>query len=291
MQLPTLNPTILNKEDFDYPQSLKMLKGAPELLYVLGDVKLLNTACFSVIGSRLMTNYGQKVLNNFIPQLVKAGLTIVSGLAYGIDAAAHLATLKEQGKTLAVLGSGFAKIYPQANLKILSDIIGSGGCVITEFKPDTPAYASNFPRRNRIVAGISRGTLIVEAGQNSGTLITASFVQQYGKELFVIPGDIYKDQSQGINELLQNGWAKPVFKPSQILDELNFSYQLEIPLTLTPALTGSLGYLYDLILQGYQTLDPLIQRSSLSAAEVQSILSILELDGYITFKDQVWQKT
>lgn len=190
-----------------YPNQLKNIYDPPAKLYVLGNRFILNQRNFAIVGSRKATQYGKKIAMQISKELAENGLNVVSGLAIGIDSYAHLGCLqvKDAGKTIAVLGSGLDVIYPKENRKLAEQIINSGGCIISEYPIGSKIEKNNFPQRNRIISGLSEGILVVEASQKSGALITAEFGAEQGKEVFAVPGDINKEQSEGCNLLIKDG--------------------------------------------------------------------------------------
>mgnify|MGYP004509106481 FL=1 len=203
---------IINSKE--YPEKLKNIYNPPLKLYVLGNKQLLNQKSIAIVGARKATEYGKKMAYKFSKELAEMGINVISGLAKGIDAYAHLGTIQAQskvinsgkiGKTIAVMGSGFNNIYPKENIELARKIIKSGGCIITEYSAETKPEKLNFPKRNRIISGLSNGVLVVEANKTSGALITADFALEQGKEVFALPGDITKEQSEGCNELIKDG--------------------------------------------------------------------------------------
>lgn len=202
-----------------YPYLLEGIKNAPKKLYIEGDEKILKMPCVTVIGSRNMTDYGRDVTREIVKQLVLAGICIVSGLAIGIDSVAHNCCLENGGKTVAVLGSGINKVFPAENRGLFKDIIKSGGCVVSEYEPNTIAQKRFFPERNRIVSGLSLATVVIEATYRSGTSITAKCALEQGRKLFCIPNSIGNKNSAGIINLLKNG-ATLVTDGKEILYEL-----------------------------------------------------------------------
>ena len=202
-----------------YPNQLKNIYDPPAKLYVLGNRFILNQRNFAIVGSRKATQYGKKIAMQISKELAENGLNVVSGLAIGIDSYAHLGCLqvKDAGKTIAVLGSGLDGIYPKENRKLAEQIINSGGCIISEYPIGSKIEKNNFPQRNRIISGLSEGILVVEASQKSGALITAEFGAEQGKEVFAVPGDINKEQSEGCNLLIKDG-ANVVTSSQDIID-------------------------------------------------------------------------
>ena len=202
----------------EYPAALKEIYNPPAVLFYQGDLSLLAAPSLAVVGSREATTYGLAVTARLVPELVAAGLVIVSGLARGIDTAAHKQAISRQGRTIGVIGSGFEHVYPKANRQ-LQTYLSSYHLVLTEYLPDSPPLAFHFPARNRIIAGISLGTCIIEANARSGSLITAQLALEAGREVFAVPGNILKQHSLGTNELIQAG-AKSVATGQDILAEL-----------------------------------------------------------------------
>ncbi len=199
-----------------YPKSLNNIFDLPVLLFCKGELSLLNSTSLAVVGTRAVSPYGVAVLSRFIPILVEAGFCIVSGMAIGVDASAHKATLKAKGNTIAVLGSGVEKPSPVQNSHLYKEIIDNGGLVVSEFAPNARVLKQNFPQRNRIIAGLCKGTLIIEAGAKSGSLITADIAQSYSRDVFSVPGPITSSLSEGVNSLINNG-AVMVCSPEDIL--------------------------------------------------------------------------
>lgn len=209
---------VINKRDENYPKALLNISNPPENLFVLGNEKILDNFGIAIVGSRNCTKYGEEVAKSIAYNLSKYNINVVSGMAKGIDSAAHIGTIMGKGKTIAVLGSGFKHIYPKENMELLKDIINSGGAVITEYEEDTLPKPENFPKRNRIISALSQGVVVVEAGKRSGSLITAEIALEEGKEVFAVPGNIISKTSKGTNELIKDG-AKLVENVRDILEE------------------------------------------------------------------------
>ena len=201
-----------------YPEMLRETEDAPVVLYMKGSVLPQDRYSIAIVGSRTMTDYGASIAERFSRDLVTMGFTVVSGMARGIDSLAHKAALKAGGKTIAVLGSGVDVPYPPEN-KTLMDKIAYAGCVMSEFPPGTPPEKENFPRRNRLISGLSLGVLVVEAAASSGALITARYANDQGKTVFAVPGNITSRKSEGTNRLIREG-AVPVQKAEDIVEEL-----------------------------------------------------------------------
>lgn len=198
-----------------YPDKLKKIYDPPHKIYVLGNRRLLYEKGIAIVGAREATEYGKKVAYNFAKDISNNGIIVISGLAVGIDEYAHIGAL--HGKTIAVLGSGIDKMYPRKNIGLAREIIRNGGCIISEYPLGTKPERLHFPQRNRIISGLSDGVVVIEASTKSGALITADFALEQGKEVFAVPGDICKKQSEGTNKLIQDG-AVLVTSSKEILD-------------------------------------------------------------------------
>lgn len=208
--------TIMDKE---YPPLLRQIFEPPWVLYLKGNINLLhNRKKIAVVGSRTPTDYGRQCTHYFVTELVKNGYTIISGLARGIDSYAHITAIKTNGHTIAVLGSGFAHIYPKEHTS-LANLIGENHLLVSEYPPMRRPAKMNFPARNRIISGLSQAVLVVEAKEKSGSLITAQFALNEGRDVYSVPGSIFSEWSKGTNQLIQDG-AKPVISIDDILEEL-----------------------------------------------------------------------
>ncbi len=208
--------TILDEE---YPSFLREIDSPPPVLYFKGD--LPEGLGLAVVGTRRPTPYGRRIARDFSKKLASSGIVIVSGLARGIDSEAHKGALEGKGKTYAVLGSGLLNIYPP-ELKGLANNVALNGALISEFSLLSPPVPQNFPRRNRIISGLSRGVLVVEAPLKSGAMITASFALDQGRDVYAVPGSVFSSKSEGPNLLIQEG-AKPILKPEDLLEEFGVS--------------------------------------------------------------------
>ncbi|MGA7748863.1 MAG: DNA-processing protein DprA [Gallionella sp.] len=275
------NNHIVTLADSDYPQALLNIPDPPLLLYVKGRLDLLNHAALAVVGSRNATPQGINNAEAFAKSLSDAGLSIISGMAHGIDAASHRGALRGQGSSIAVVGTGLDKIYPAAN-RDLAHALAQQGTLISELPLGTPPLAANFPRRNRLISGMSLGCLVVEASLQSGSLITARLALEQGRDVFAIPGSIHAPQSKGCHALLKQG-AKLVETAQDILEELG-------GLLVSPAQaansegTDSKGQ--DTALLEHLGFDPvdvdtLSTRCGLTIAELSAMLLSLELEGSI----------
>lgn len=205
--------------DETYPRLLSQIYDPPIVLYYKGQIDVLNTKSIAVVGTRKMTGYGKAVTESFVRELASAGLTIVSGLARGVDAQAHHSAIDAFGRTVAVLGGGLKNIYPPENKPLTERIVESGGIIFSEFPPDAPSTPGNFPLRNRIISGLSLAVLVTEAAEDSGSLITARSALEQGREVFAIPGPITSSLSKGPIDLIKEG-ARVVMNADEILEEL-----------------------------------------------------------------------
>ncbi|MEX0743953.1 MAG: DNA-processing protein DprA [Phycisphaeraceae bacterium] len=221
---------LLGVTDADYPRLLKLIPDPPPILWIRGKLQDDDALALGVVGSRRCSHYGREQAERLAYQCAEAGLCIVSGGAYGIDAAAHRGALRAKGRTIAVLGSGLAKPYPRDHLDLFAEIVAGGGergAVVSEFPTQTPPAAENFPRRNRIISGLSLGVLIVEAAKRSGALITGRLcVEEHGRELLALPGRVDTATSEGCHKVIREGWATLATSAADILDALGDAGQL-----------------------------------------------------------------
>ncbi|EIJ35062.1 DNA-processing protein DprA [Thiothrix nivea] len=289
---------ILVPEDSRYPNLLKRIRTAPPLLFALGNPELLNDPQIAMVGSRNPTQGGKENARAFAAHFAANGLTVTSGLAVGIDAHSHEAALEAGGQTIAVVGNGLDIIYPLRNRK-LAERIAAQGCIVSEFPIGIQAHPQHFPRRNRIISGMSFGVLIVEAALQSGTLVTARHAMEQGREVFAIPGSIHNPLARGCHHLIRQG-AKLVETANDVLEEI--APQLNVWLQQDKAATSTQGQLaltgvndvqpidtfdpeYAQVLDalGYEPLpiDRIILNTGLTAEEVSSILLMLELHGLV----------
>lgn len=210
---------VITRDDTAYPFLLREIHTPPQQLYFRGDITLLErTNMLAVVGSRNATPYGAEAVAKLLPPCIEAGITIASGMAYGIDTLAHRASVTVKAPTIAVLGAGVddASLYPRENKNLAHEILHYGGLIISEYKPGTPPYASHFPARNRIVAGITYATLVIQAALRSGSLITARLAMESNREVLAVPGPITDPASEGTNMLIRDG-ATPILNATDIL--------------------------------------------------------------------------
>lgn len=267
---------VLTIGDTEYPQALLNIPDPPCILFAKGRIDLLNRPALAIVGSRNATPQGLRNAEAFAQTASEAGLCIVSGMAHGIDAAAHLGGLRGKGASIAIVGTGLDKVYPAANRE-LAHQLAQNGVIVSEFTLGTPPLPANFPRRNRIISGLSLGCLVVEASLQSGSLITARMALEQGREVFAIPGSIHSPQSKGCHTLIKQG-AKLVESAQDILEELGNK-------CLSPESPPSASAEHELFTHlGFDPtdLDTLSQRSGLTIAALSAILLQLELDGRIT---------
>ncbi|HSP35249.1 MAG TPA: DNA-processing protein DprA [Thermoanaerobaculia bacterium] len=270
--------TVVVLGDPDYPPLLREIIDPPLVLHTRGDRSLLASTAIAVVGSRRASPYGVNAASHIARQLLSAGLVIVSGLARGVDAAAHEAALEESGKTIAVLGTGIDVVYPRSNARLFRRI-ESAGLIVSEFAPGTPPFAENFPIRNRVISGLSLGTVIVEATSRSGSLITARMAAEQGREVFAVPGSIFSKGTEGTHRLIQYG-AKLVHDVDDVLDELPGKWKRQSDVAAEPPapLREVLGALTR---EDATHVDTLAARLSRTPSAVAQELLQLELGGWI----------
>ncbi len=272
----------LSIEAEDFPWLLKQIPYPPPVLYYLGCLEALAGPAVAIVGSRRSTFYGQEVAGKLAGELAAAGITVVSGMALGVDTAAHRGALEGGGKTAAVLGCGLDLCYPPQNRKLMEEIV-SNGVVFSEFPLGTQPLAANFPQRNRIISGLTLGTVVVEATAKSGSLITANYALEQDREVFAVPGNIGSPYSRGCHRLIKEG-ARLVESAADILAELNLAEGHEEQLSLllpAPELSDDENILLQLIPYYPLHIDDLIRSGAFSAASTSSLLLSLELKKLI----------
>ena len=271
---------LLTPDDEAYPPHLREIADAPPVLYVRGTLSPADSRALAIVGTRKPTNYGRNATYKLAQHLAEQDITIISGMAQGIDAMAHLGALDGGGRTIAVLGSGIDVIYPAEHKKLAARIVDHGA-LISEFHIGTPPEGRNFPRRNRIMSGLSLGVLVTEAPEKSGALITAGVAAEQGREVFAIPANIFNPKGRGANALIQDG-AKLVMRISDILNELNIAHTNVQTRTTTQEIIPE-NETERLLLHHLSAdpihIDELIRLTALSAETVMSALTILELKG------------
>lgn len=271
---------VITTEDKTYPSNLLQIAAPPPVLYIRGDFTKQDQQAIAVVGTRKVTSYGKNVVRDLAGLLADNKVTIVSGLARGVDSEAHRAILKAGGRTIAVLGSGLDVIYPPENTQLAQEII-ENGAIVSDYAPGTQPEGVNFPPRNRIIAGLSLATVVIEAGERSGALITASFTADQGKDVFAVPGSIYAPQSKGTNKLIFDG-AYPLIQYDSIFEMLdihNVQYQHTLQRDVP---TDEVELLVMKLLQSESMhIDDLQAASGMPIARISSALTMLELKGYI----------
>lgn len=271
---------VVTWQDSDYPANLKSLENCPPLLYVRGTLCEDDVWSIAIVGTRRASVYGREVSGRLASDLARAGVTIVSGLALGIDTIAHRTALDAGQRTIAVLGSGVDQIYPPENRGLAAQI-AENGAVVSEYPLGTRPEANNFPPRNRVISGLSKAVVIVEAPKRSGALITARFAAEQGRDVFAVPGNITSPGSAGCNDLIRKG-AAPLLESQDVLDQLKLEHLVEVKyqqqaLPLDPDEDRILEYLS---LEPIHV-DDLVRRSELPSAQIASMLTMLELKGLV----------
>ncbi|MDA1293077.1 MAG: DNA-processing protein DprA [bacterium] len=282
-QLTKRGITLITIEDPTYPARLKQIADPPVFLYYKGSLDIVNEPTIACVGKREMSTYGERVVDFFVPAFIRSGMVTVSGLAAGIDAAIAKETIRAGGKTIAVVGHGLADIYPSANRGLAKEIIENGGLILSEFPLDQSGSKFTFPARNRIIAGLSLGTVVLEAGEGSGACITAELALDYGREVFAVPGQIFDDHFAGCHQLITRGQAKLVQTPEEVLSEIGI-------VSLAPA-AGSVSHstyepaddeeasILKVLSTMPQSTSDLVDASQLSTAIINAKLTMLELGG------------
>ena len=295
------NCGVLMPDDEYYPKALAALRDSPIFLFYRGNPQLLNEPSIAIVGSRNPTHYGREQAFTIAQQLITSDWHVVSGLAIGIDGEAHKGALNDstgigRGKTIAVLGSGLEEIYPKRHQSLADHIVQSGGILLSEHLPDTKALAQHFPRRNRIVSGMSLGTLVIEAAYKSGSLITARLAAEQGREVFALPGAVTNPLSRGCHQLIKEG-ANLIENAADIINLINSDLALEtraagienqaenqhdlFAASTGPKLEGVGKVIYQALDVIPTSIDTVVSRTGLSVAEVAQQLILMELKGQI----------
>lgn len=273
------------KRSKHYPDLLKEIRKEPSFFFARGNLDLLDSTCFAVVGTRNCTSEGKANTRFFVRGLASYGITIVSGLAFGIDAIAHETTLEHGGKTIAVLGNGIDTIHPVSNDFLGRKILKNGGLIISEYGPGEQAHKYHFPARNRIISGLSVGTLVVEAPIKSGALITARRAFEQNRDVFAVPGALSHENMQGCNNLIANDMARLVRTPEDIVAHLKdqpelFLEHLAKNITLPKLATRAQKQVWKVLSRSPLRPDEVLVRTKLSIPEVAVALSYLELNGF-----------
>ncbi|MFH1430487.1 MAG: DNA-processing protein DprA [Candidatus Uhrbacteria bacterium] len=273
---------LILQTDSRYPALLTTIPDAPIALFVRGDATLLASRAIAFVGTRKCTQYGEIATRRIVEPLARSGTTITSGLAYGIDAAAHRACLDAGGRTIAVLGTGIDRvsIYPAAHRALAEQIITHGGALVSEYVPGTEGLKMHFPARNRIVAGMSLGTVVVESPPTSGALITARFALDFGREVFAVPGPITSATSAGPHSMLKSG-ATPVTRAEDIIEALNLDALFSMSTPQSKTYDGLAGRILESIAATPIHIDELQNTVDAAPQDLASALTTLELDGVV----------
>jgi len=271
-------------KDQSFPKLLSQIHDPPKQLYCRGNISLLNSSCFAIVGTRKLTSYGKETTQQIVRDLANNGFTIVSGLALGIDAVAHQTTLDCGGKTVAVLGGGVGdkNIGPRTNFHLAQDILKNDGLLISEYSDEEKIFAFNFAVRDRIISGLSLGVLVIEADEKSGALITAKCALDQNRDVFAVPGSVLSPRSAGPNSLIQNG-AKLVMNAYDIINEYHENLQLfsdkkKVDLTKNPTEKKIVNLLDE---HGILFVDDIIRMSGIETSVISVSLSMLEIRGII----------
>lgn len=269
---------ILKLGDPLYPSLLKKIAQPPKILYFRGQF-LKNEKCLALVGTRRASDYGKNFAFSLAYELARAGLTIVSGLARGIDSFSHQGALEAKGRTIAILAGGLDEksIYPRENLKLAQKILKNRGCLISEYPPQTPARREHFPQRNRLISGISLGVLVIEAPLKSGALITARWAQAQKRKIFALPGSVWSQNSQGPHLLIKKGGVL-IERAEDILKELGFSQKEKEKIS---ARTREENLILKILREKPLSIEEIIEKTNLETSLVSATLSLLEIEGKV----------
>lgn len=275
--LQRLGVRIVCFSDPDYPENIRYLPHMPPVLFIRGEIEPRDRQAVAIIGTRRPSHYGQRIAERLGAELARAGITVISGLARGIDTCAHEAALAASGRTIAVLGSGIDVIYPPENRRLAEQIVAAGA-IITEFPPGTGPLAMNFPKRNRLISGLAQAVVAVEAGEKSGVLNTCSWAREQGRPVFAVPGRIDDERSRGTNRLIQQG-ARLITSSREVLEALGISASAEAG----PAVELQSGERQVLTAVGNEPvhIDELCSATGLPVTDLMTILFQLEVKGLI----------
>lgn len=278
--MPLMN--LIWKNQTGFPPLLNEIRDSPAKLFYLGQKPNPQDKYFAIVGTRHPTQYGKQMAEEFSAAIARAGFVVVSGLAYGIDAIAHKTALDCGAKTVAVLGSGFDYMGPVENLK-LAKKIQEHGTILTEYEADIRPTKFTFPQRNRIIAGMSVATLVIEAPERSGALITGRLAVEYNRDAFALPGNVTQENSRGTNKLIQKGCAYPVSSPADIFEFFGMTgaeepggKSIDAPVLL---LNAKEKLIYEMLKSSPRSIDEMVEATKLPASEISSALSLLELKG------------
>ena len=288
------NIVVITSEDKRYPKLLKNIDDKPIILYVKGNLLGVNKRPIAVVGTRKISGYGRMVCEQLVPELVASQATIVSGFMYGVDTCAHQQAVVHGGYTVGVLGYGFNYLYPSGNRRFFDEMLAKGNGFITEYPPWVSGHKGNFPERNRIVAGMSLATLVIEAGQKSGSHITATFAGEYGRGICAVPGPITNRYSEGTKWLVNQG-ARLVTSAKEVLEEAGvygMGWSKVIPEQTSidqPSFEDQFQQkVYQQLLNQPLQTDELAKQLELSIPDLNTALSLLELEGYLQKQNNTW---
>jgi len=271
---------ILTWQDEAYPQRLKEIDQPPPVLYIRGEYLPDDLFAVAIVGTRRVTPYGRQITEELSGYLAANGMTVISGLARGVDAVAHQATLKAGGRTIGILGSGVDKIYPPEH-RALAEQMMERGAIISDYAPGTPPEASNFPPRNRIISGLSLAVVVIEAGETSGALITAEFAAEQGREVFAVPGSILAPQSKGTNKLIQKG-AQPLLSVTDLMQALDITRVGEHKAARKSMPTDATeAKLLTVLSNEPMQIDEIRNQTELPIEKVSASLALMELKGMV----------
>ncbi|RKZ21648.1 DNA-protecting protein DprA [bacterium] len=262
----------------DYPENLKTIPKPPPILFIRGEIVPEDSNAVAIIGTRRPTEYGRSVAWNFAKELASNGFTIISGLAMGIDTNAHRGALEAGGRTIGVIGCGIDRVYPSSNKRLAHMIADGNGAVISDFPPGTPPLKYNFPLRNRIISGLAKGIVAVQAASRSGVFSTVNWALDYGRDVFAVPGNITARQSEGTNRLIKDG-AIPVTSPEDILNYFGFSSSVKEEKEVE--LPGDEQRVFDAIGDEGARIEEICDATGFKPQQVNSILLLLELKGFV----------
>ena len=272
----------INEKDKLYPEKLLQIKDRPNKIYAVGNIKLLNNKAIAIVGSRISTPYGEYYAAKFAQKISEKGITIISGLAKGIDTIAHQNSKQERGKTIAVLGCGFNHIYPKENEELFNEIIENGGCVISQYSPDTDINLKEVPFRNRIISALSEGVLIVEARYRSGSGVTAKYAFEQNKKVFCLPNQIGVTTGVGTNNLIKEG-AILVTNPNEILTQIgeNVEKNAEENEKIELKIPNEYKEIYEKLEEGKIETNELARSLNQTIVQINQKLTLMELEGLI----------
>ena len=272
----------INETDELYPKKLLQIKDRPNKIYVVGNIELLNNKSIAIVGSRISTTYGEYYAAKFAKEISEKGITIISGLAKGIDGIAHQNSKQEKGKTIAVLGCGFNHVYPKENEELFNEIIEDGGCIVSQYSPDTDINLKEVPFRNRIISALSEGVLIVEARHRSGSGVTAKYAFEQNKKVFCLPNQIGVTTGVGTNNLIKKG-AILVTNPNEILTQIGENVEKDTEENEKTKLKISDEYkeIYEKLEEGKIGTNELARSLNQTIVQINQKLTLMELEGLI----------